>query len=78
MGVSGPIGVRTLTGYMAEVEWMEPQSSSGLLMKYIISAYNLDQPQQPPVMEYVLDANADASKLCSQFCTFWKYFLLLF
>ncbi|XP_025090014.1 usherin-like [Pomacea canaliculata] len=60
VGVSGPIGVRTLTGYMAEVEWMEPQSSSGLLMKYIISAYNLDQPQQPPVMEYVLDANADA------------------
>nr|KAG5712412.1 hypothetical protein BaRGS_023991 [Batillaria attramentaria] len=62
VGVRGPTNVRAISGYMIEVEWNEPQSTSGLLTMTIISAYNLDQPDLPPVQTEISNVDMDASK----------------
>ncbi|XP_076463865.1 usherin-like [Babylonia areolata] len=60
VGVGPPTHVRVLSGYDVEVKWNEPQSTSGLLTKTIILAYNLQDPDQPPVTREVLDVNVEA------------------
>ena len=61
MGVGPPTEVRPFSGYMVEVRWEEPRSTSGLLTKTIILAYNMDKPEEPPITEEVLDVNIEAS-----------------
>ncbi|KAK7487113.1 hypothetical protein BaRGS_00021608, partial [Batillaria attramentaria] len=63
VGVRGPTNVRAISGYMIEVEWNEPQSTSGLLTMTIISAYNLDQPDLPPVQTEISNVDTDASNI---------------
>ncbi|KAK7504941.1 hypothetical protein BaRGS_00003969 [Batillaria attramentaria] len=63
VGVRGPTNVRAISGYMIEVEWNEPQSTSGLLTMTIISAYNLDQPDLPPVQTEISNVDMDASNI---------------
>ena len=63
VGVGPPISVIPYSGYMVGVEWEAPQSSSGLLTKTIITAYNLNNTELPPVTEQVEDINVQAGKV---------------
>ena len=61
VGVGPPTEVRPYSGYVVEVRWVEPRSTSGLLTQTIILAYNMDKPQEPPITERVEDVNIEAS-----------------
>ncbi|XP_041351149.1 usherin-like [Gigantopelta aegis] len=63
VGVQPPDMVRALTGYMFTANWPKPDSTSGLLTKYILTAYNVDNPEIDPIVEEYTDADTTSSNV---------------
>jgi hypothetical protein len=69
VGVGPPSGLFAFSGYMVQVDWEAPQSSSGLLTMTIITAYNLDHPEIPSLSEQVTDVNVQAREFAIMLLT---------
>ena len=48
VGVGMPTSLSVYSGYVVQVEWDEPESTSGLLTKTIVTAYNVNSMAVPP------------------------------
>ena len=55
--MTGPTAVRVISGYKVEVEWEAATGVTGRYTKYIIKAYNYDNPIIPPI-EATFSSNA--------------------
>ncbi|KAK3093068.1 hypothetical protein FSP39_010666 [Pinctada imbricata] len=62
-GVKPPYNVTVLSGYVIEARWESPISSSGLLSKYILRAYSLDEPSLAPVESEFTNLNRFQGKI---------------
>ena len=49
INVEKPVSVLVRSGWLLEVEWDHPLGRTGMIMQYIIAAYNMDKPELPPV-----------------------------
>jgi hypothetical protein len=70
VGVGPPTELHAFSGYMVQVDWEAPQSSSGLLTMTIITAYNLDHPEIPSLSEQVTDVNVQAREFAIMLLTY--------
>ena len=48
-GVSAPTDPQSISGYIIEVKWQQPNGNTGVITQYILTAYNLDEPSLDPV-----------------------------
>ncbi|XP_053408878.1 usherin-like [Mercenaria mercenaria] len=49
VGVTAPYEVYHYNGYLVKFKWLAPVSTSGLMTKFVLQAYNLDNETIPPV-----------------------------
>ena len=63
MGVTAPYEAKHYSGFQVEVKWKAPESTAGLLTKFILRAYNNEDPLIDPVEALV----TNTSKRIGQF-----------
>ncbi|XP_048258912.1 usherin-like [Haliotis rufescens] len=63
VGVVAPYRVRALSGYIIEAFWLKPTSTSGLLTKYVLTAYNQDNQNVTPVFMEFTDAETRGANM---------------
>ncbi|KAH3846704.1 hypothetical protein DPMN_089006 [Dreissena polymorpha] len=49
VGVTPPYEAKHYTGYHVEFHWLAPVSTSGMMTKFVLKAYNLDNTTLDPV-----------------------------
>lgn len=49
VGVTPPYEAYHYNGYLVEFKWLAPVSTSGLMTKFVLQGYNLDNTTLPPV-----------------------------
>ena len=49
VGVTAPYEARHLSGFKVEVKWLAPVSTAGLMSKFVLKAYNNEDPLIDPV-----------------------------
>ncbi|XP_071962430.1 usherin-like isoform X2 [Antedon mediterranea] len=57
VGVSPPLDPESITGYVIRVRWIRPSGNNGVLVQYILTAYNNDQPELPNVVAFFVDTS---------------------
>ena len=77
VGVTAPYEARHLSGFKVEVKWLAPVSTAGLMSKFVLKAYNNEDPLIDPVE--ALFTNTSKRKgvfLFSFFSVIFAYFNL--
>lgn len=49
VNVKKPVSVLVRSGWVLQVEWDQPEGRTGMIVQYIIAAYNIDKPELLPV-----------------------------
>ena len=61
-GVTGPVSVTVMSGYLISATWTIPQETTGTFTMFKLVAYNLDNSSAPPVVTEFMDVSLSAGK----------------
>ncbi|XP_033110841.1 usherin-like [Anneissia japonica] len=59
VGVLPPLDPESVTGYIIRVRWIRPTGNNGVLIQFILTAYNQDQPELLNVIAYFNDTSPE-------------------